>query len=366
MKNLTKKQGILYVMQNPSGTLVKIGLVEDRSVKRLEARWKNLSQNEATLLVRRAIRVLSVRDAEKRVHEVFEPQRRRPGEWFEAKPRQVCAMMYLLSKGKGDRDIADFIDRVKTTVRNERRLDAGEEKQWNYLKLVSPPSEFRPANANQISAEEDSGFVDIAPVDERDNNSSSADSRGDGSRRNTPLWLDELGLRSGDVLYHKDDKDVSVTVATPERQLVEFEGDIMHLTKVTKIIQVRLKRAIVTQPYRHWKHNDNLLTKMSQAKWDNGFKGRGVPTRQNSLTLAQLGLKRGTELSHVKYEIATAVITDPEKELVKFEGDVITLSKAHKIVQKRLGNKWRIGPYYYWLADGKFLTMLEDEKQPDA
>lgn len=365
--NPIKKPGILYAMQNPAGTLVKIGLVEDPSVERLESRWKSLSHHEATLLVRRAIRVPSVRDTEGRIHEVFEPQRRRPGEWFEVKPYQVCAMMYLLSKGKGDRDIADFIDRVKTVVRNERRLDSDEERQWNYLKIVSPPSEVRIAKyADKLSEEDERVFVDIEPVDEQDKDSFAADSDDDSSRRNTPLWLDELGLKSGDVLDHKDDEDVSVTIVTPERQLVEFEGDVMHLTKVTKIIQVRLERTIVTQPFRHWKHEGRLLTELSQAKWDAGFQGRGARTRQTSLTLAQLGLKRGLELSHVKYDASTAVITDPEKQMVEFEGDEITLSEAHKIVQKRLGNSWRIGPYNYWLADGKFLTMLEDEKQPDA
>lgn len=244
-----KQAGIVYGMQNPTHSWVKIGCVEDPSVDRLRKRWKDLSPLGDPLLVRRAVRVEDAYESEKMMHNIFETWRLKGTERFYLKAGQFCSAIHLLAKGKGDRDIADFITKeANREVRKHRRLDIYEEQMWGQYKLVIPS-----ADSCREDLADQSGVIDsLASADDQ--------GRRKFTRPRPRLTLAELGLRGGNVLNHARDDSVTAIVVDPDERVVKFEGENMHIREATRIMQDRAGLVVYKfRPYSYWKFEGKLL-----------------------------------------------------------------------------------------------------------
>lgn len=64
----------------------------------------------------------------------------------------------------------------------------------------------------------------------------------------------EMGLNRGDLLYFVDNENITVSIHSEKK--VDFNGEIISLTKATKII---LGLDYAVQPARKWKYHGRLL-----------------------------------------------------------------------------------------------------------
>lgn len=79
------------------------------------------------------------------------------------------------------------------------------------------------------------------------------------------------------------------------------------------------------------------------------------------LTLRDLGVPEDSVLYHMRHDDVTAVVVDPKEQLVKFDGDIVTLRKATRIMQERDQNVLNVAPHNYWKFEGKRLRDIANE-----
>lgn len=245
MKN--KKPGIIYGMTNPNKNWIKIGRVEDTTVGRLRARWKSMCQLGEMLVVRRAVRVKDVHKMEEWMHKLFEPQRHK-GEMFNIKPAQFCAAICLISGGRGDRDISEFIKEAKREAQNHYRPNPYEEKMWDEMKLECPPlAQAAPASAP--------ASVPPPPV----RSSSRAAPR-------RVLSFADMGIKEGDEITHAK-TGVTAKIADPEKRTVIFEGKIVSINTATQMMHERLGIRWKGSSNYQWKFKGRTLISIVKQKY---------------------------------------------------------------------------------------------------
>lgn len=88
---------------------------------------------------------------------------------------------------------------------------------------------------------------------------------------------------------------------------------------------------------------------------------RAGPNRPK-LSFTQLGLRKGDELFYVGSEGVKATISDPDQKMVVFEGEIIHISAATKIMQKRRGRALSVSSNHVWKFNGRKLVDISEEK----
>lgn len=84
--------------------------------------------------------------------------------------------------------------------------------------------------------------------------------------------------------------------------------------------------------------------------------------RRPNLSLAQIGLKKGDELTYRRDGSLKAVVADPDKNLVVFEGKVMKIGRALKIAAEQEGVSWLTSYSHGWRFKGKLLLHIINEK----
>lgn len=220
-------KGIVYAMTS-NFNIVKIGMVKTPTIEVLEERRKSHSEGIDYFVVRRALRVDDVQSAEKRLHLIFKAYKKEK-EFFHVPPPQVCAAFALLSNGKGEKDIADYIKQGLAKAKGRLRFDDDYERQWETMKLVSMPAEPDVTASHPLPMVVQGTSIIKPP-------SSAKGKRA--PRRDANLY--QIGIKEGDKLYHTRCTEECFEVTDPRKKKGRFRGRIVSLREASFTINQEL------------------------------------------------------------------------------------------------------------------------------
>lgn len=110
------------------------------------------------------------------------------------------------------------------------------------------------------------------------------------------------------------------------------------------------------------KGEQRTRTGVSLDKAPEAAMNKRARSKRPKLSLAQLGLQKGDELRYVGNGDVKATVVDPDQKMVVFEGEIIHIGVASKIMQARTGQKGERSSNSVWKFNGRKLTDILEEK----